>query len=122
VDLSKYRDAQMATHANALAELERGEKQTHWMWWTFPTLPMPHMSPTSLHYALESVEEAQAFLNDSVLRDNLDILTAVVVRLSDRRLVDIFGEIDVVKFRACMGLFYGLTRGEPLYREGMMKI
>lgn len=35
-DLSRFVEAQTTVHDTALAELKRGRKTTHWMWFVFP--------------------------------------------------------------------------------------
>src|SRR3546814_1422373 len=55
------------TYAPALAELRRGAKRTHWMWWIFPQLAKLGRSSTAQQFAIHSVKEAQAYLDHPIL-------------------------------------------------------
>ena len=35
-DLQRFLDAQSSVYPRVLAELRRGQKQSHWMWFIFP--------------------------------------------------------------------------------------
>ena len=35
-DLQRFLDAQAPVYPRVLAELRRGQKQSHWMWFIFP--------------------------------------------------------------------------------------
>ena len=37
-DLQRFLDAQAPIYARVVAELRRGQKQSHWMWFIFPQL------------------------------------------------------------------------------------
>jgi len=52
----------------ALAELRSGRKQGHWIWFVLPQLRGLGQSPMSERYGIDNLEEAQAYLADSVLR------------------------------------------------------
>ena len=38
IELQRFREAQDGVIDTALAELRRGRKQSHWMWFVFPQL------------------------------------------------------------------------------------
>ena len=38
-DLQRFVDAQAPVYQRVLAELRQGRKQSHWMWFIFPSLP-----------------------------------------------------------------------------------
>ena len=46
-DLDRFVEAQADVHAQALAELERGSKESHWMWFVFPQVAGLGSSPTA---------------------------------------------------------------------------
>ena len=60
-DQQRFLDAQHPAHATALAELRRGRKTTHWMWFVFPQLMGLGRSPTAQHYAVASLDQARAY-------------------------------------------------------------
>ena len=82
-DLDRFKTAQDADDdgfAEALRQLTSGRKTGHWIWYVFPQLRGLGQSPTSVHYGLDGVAEATAYLQDPVLRERLFQVTAVVRR------------------------------------------
>src|SRR3546814_3809023 len=65
--LDRFVEVQILTYAPALAELRRGAKRTHWMWWIFPQLAKLGRSSTAQQFAIHSVKEAQAYLDHPIL-------------------------------------------------------
>lgn len=51
----------------ALAELRAGKKRNHWMWFVFPQLRGLGHSPVSEFYGIGSLDEARAYLENSLL-------------------------------------------------------
>lgn len=103
-DLSRFVDAQASTYATALAELRRGAKRTHWMWWIFPQIAGLGRSDTARHYAIASADEARAYLAHPVLGPRL-IEATIAVTGAPGTAEDIMGGIDAVKLRSSMTLF-----------------
>jgi uncharacterized protein (DUF1810 family) len=115
--LDRFKHAQDATDgfATALAELEHGHKRSHWIWYIFPQLAGLGQSSAAIHYGLQGVDEANAYLRDPVLRDRL-LRVTVAVRAQLRRdpqpqLVDVMGsQIDALKLVSSMTLFREVAR------------
>jgi len=104
--LQRFMDAQAPVYARVVAELQRGRKESHWMWFIFPQRAGLGHSTTSVKYAIGSEEEARAYLAHAVLVPRLRECAALVREaLKTRSLADIFGEVDAMKFRSCMELF-----------------
>src|SRR6201994_4593576 len=89
----------------ALAELRRGRKTSHWIWFVFPQIAGLGQSPTSRRYAISSLAEAQAYLAHPVLGPRLIECATVVRDLPGRSADEIFGGIDAIKLRSSMTLF-----------------
>jgi uncharacterized protein (DUF1810 family) len=106
-DLERFVDAQEAggTYAQALAELRRGRKTSHWMWFVFPQVAGLGMSPTSRRYAIASLDEAKAYLAHPVLGPRLLECSRVLTELPSHDALAIFGVIDAMKLRSSMTLF-----------------
>ena len=68
-DLQRFVEAQDSggTYATALAELRRGRKRSHWMWFVFPQIAGLGQSPTAVHYGVRGLDEARAYLAHPVL-------------------------------------------------------
>ncbi len=116
--LSRFVDAQSDSYATALAELRRGRKASHWMWWIFPQLAGLGRSPTARHYAIASVGEARAYLRHPLLGERLN--EAVAAAIAAPGSADhIFGSIDAVKLRSCLTLFAAIADDVTPYRAGL---
>ena len=69
--LERFVDAQEHTYADALAELRRGQKRGHWMWFVFPQVAGLGFSAMAQTYAIGSLAEARAYLAHPVLGPRL---------------------------------------------------
>ena len=104
-DLERFVTAQAPVYARALAELKRGRKDSHWMWFVFPQLAGLGRSPTAVHYAIASAGEARAYLAHRLLGPRLAECVDAVLTHKDLSAEAIFGPIDAVKLRSSMTLF-----------------
>lgn len=85
-DLVRFVEAQDSggTYATALAELRRGRKTSHWMWFVFPQIAGLGQSPTAVYYGIRGLDEARAYLRHQALGARL-VECADVLTLSTRR-------------------------------------
>jgi uncharacterized protein (DUF1810 family) len=104
-DLSRFVQAQQDDFEQALAEITRGKKRTHWMWYIFPQLDGLGVSSTAKHYAIKSLAEARAYLEHPVLGPRLRQCAEAVLAVEGRSATDIFGSPDDLKLRSCATLF-----------------
>ena len=103
-DLDRFIVAQDGVYPAALAELQRGRKTTHWMWFVFPQLRGLGRSQTALHYGIAGRDEARAYLDHPVLSERL--YEAAAAMLDARGEAEaILGSIDAMKLRSSMTLF-----------------
>jgi uncharacterized protein (DUF1810 family) len=116
-DLSRFVAAQDAggTYDRALAELRRGRKTGHWMWFVFPQVAGLGHSQTAQHYAIASLGEARAYLTHPVLGPRLRECATVVAGLPPGAEA-IFGSIDAMKLRSSMSLFLRADPDEPVFQ------
>jgi uncharacterized protein (DUF1810 family) len=114
-------EAQDRVYPSVLAELEAGEKRTHWMWFIFPQLRALGRSATAQRYGLQSLEEARAYLRHPVLGARLIACTRLVNAVEQRTAHQIFGSPDDLKFRSSMTLFARAAPDEPLFRDALAK-
>jgi uncharacterized protein (DUF1810 family) len=103
--LNRFLRAQEADYEQALAEITRGRKVTHWMWYVFPQLDGLGFSSTAKHYAIKSLAEARAYLDHPVLGPRLLECAEAAVRVEGRSATEIFGSPDDLKLRSCATLF-----------------
>ncbi len=111
-DLERFRQAQERVFATALAELQAGQKRSHWIWFVFPQLRGLGSSPMAQQYGLDGVEEAAAYLQAPELREHLVQATATVLAQlrAGVALQDLMSHIDALKLVSCMTLFAHMAR------------
>ncbi len=116
-DLERFAIAQDSggTYAAALAELRRGRKTGHWMWFIFPQIAGLGMSAVSRKYAIASLDEARAYLRHPVLGPRLLDCTGAVAGIRDRSAEQVLGGIDAIKLRSSMTLFHRANPDEPAF-------
>ncbi|HEY7626502.1 MAG TPA: DUF1810 family protein, partial [Ilumatobacteraceae bacterium] len=115
IELDRFVVAQSAAFDRALAEIEAGRKQSHWMWFMFPQVAGLGMSATSQRYAINSVEEAKAFAAHPLLGTNYRRLVDAVWEQVVQRGVAVhalFGSPDDTKLVSSLTLFGGAVRDE----------
>lgn len=106
-DLVRFVDAQNSggTYASALAELRRGRKTSHWMWFVLPQIVGLGQSPTAVHYGVRGLDEARAYLAHPVLGPRLVECADALAGLDASDPIVVLGGIDAVKLRSSMTLF-----------------
>lgn len=113
--LARFIEAQAPVYDQALTELAAGQKQSHWMWFIFPQIAGLGQSAMSHTYAIQSLDEARAYLAHPVLGARLRECCQAVMNLRNKSARDIFGVIDAMKFRSCLTLFAEADHDEVLF-------
>lgn len=103
-DLSRFLQAQSVNYDAALCELQRGEKQSHWMWYVLPQLRGLGHSDYAHRYGLTGLPEAQAYLAHPVLGPRLRDC-ALAILSHDKPIGAIMGKIDARKLQSAATLF-----------------
>jgi uncharacterized protein (DUF1810 family) len=119
--LQRFVDAQARNYADALAELRRGRKTTHWMWYVFPQVAGLGSSPMARTYAIGSLAEARAYLAHPVLGPRLRDCVAATLAVEGRTAHEIFGSPDDLKFRSSLTLFAEAAPEEGAFRQALDK-
>ncbi|SEN51838.1 Uncharacterized protein, DUF1810 family [Sphingomonas gellani] len=109
--LDRFVAAQDGVYAQALAELRRGRKQSHWMWYIFPQIAGLGRSATAHYFAISSRAEARTYLAHPLLGPRLVEATKAVTAASGSA-ESILGGIDAVKLRSSMTLFARVAEGD----------
>jgi uncharacterized protein (DUF1810 family) len=105
-DLERFVMAQSGgTHEHAVAELGRGHKRSHWMWFVFPQLRGLGRSATAMRYGITGIDEARAYLAHPVLGPRLQECAVVLDGLTGSSALDILGPTDAMKLRSSLTLF-----------------
>lgn len=103
--LERFVEAQASSYPTALAEIRRGAKRSHWMWFIFPQLAGLGRSPTARFYGIRSAEEARAYLDHAILGPRYLECVEVLQDLSTSDPVAVFGSIDAMKLGSSLTLF-----------------
>jgi uncharacterized protein (DUF1810 family) len=119
-DLQRFVDAQAPIYAQVVAELRRGQKQSHWMWFVFPQLAGLGHSAMAQRFAIASREEAVAYLGHGVLGLRLKECTALITAVESRTVHEILGSPDDLKFQSSMTLFSAVS-SDPEFSAAIAK-
>ena len=111
--LDRFVDAQTLTYPDALAEIRRGAKSSHWMWYVFPQFAGLGRSATAQHFAIRSADEARAYLDHLLLGARYVECVKAMQDLATSDPVAVFGDIDAMKLRSSLTLFEAV-RPSPL--------
>ncbi|MEM5339325.1 DUF1810 domain-containing protein [Paraburkholderia azotifigens] len=120
-DLRRFVDAQAPIYDQALAELQAGRKQSHWMWYVFPQFRGLGESPMAQKFAIQSLDEAVSYLQHPVLGVRLKEATRAVNGVEGRSIETIFGYPDYLKFRSSMTLFSKAAPDERLFTDALAR-
>lgn len=94
------------TYRQALAEMQQGHKQTHWIWFIFPQLKGFGHSAYSQYYGLADTDEARTYLAHPLLNERLREITKAVLLHGNMDVKRVMGSsIDAVKLKSSMTLF-----------------
>ncbi|MCA1453118.1 DUF1810 domain-containing protein [Bradyrhizobium sp. BRP22] len=108
-DLARFVDAQAPVYRQVVAELGRGRKQSHWMWFIFPQLAGLGFSPMAQRFAIACRDEAIAYLQHEILGPRLIDCTRLVNAVEGKTIHQILGSPDDLKFRSSMTLFAAVS-------------
>ncbi len=103
--LDRFVEAQTLAYPTALAEIRRGAKRSHWMWFIFPQIAGLGQSATARHFAIRSLEEARAYLDHPILGPRYVECVEALQDLTISDPVAVFGGIDATKLRSSLTLF-----------------
>jgi len=125
MSLSRFHDAQASGSAGydtALAEIRRGRKTSHWIWYIFPQIEGLGRSSTARAYAIRDLTEACEYLRDPLLRARYEeIAGAVREQLTRGVSVEelMGGSTDALKLVSSLTLFravaLSLTGEDPTF-------
>jgi uncharacterized protein (DUF1810 family) len=104
-DLAHFIEAQNLVWPQVTAELEAGDKRTHWMWFVFPQLAGLGDSHRARLYAIKDIDHARRYLANDVLGPRLRESVRLMLLQAGRPALDILGSPDDMKFRSCLTLF-----------------
>ncbi|ABQ07655.1 DUF1810 domain-containing protein [Flavobacterium johnsoniae] len=116
-DLTRFLDAQNKLYLTAYSELQKGKKETHWMWFIFPQIKGLGKSTIAKYYALADLKEAEDFLNHPILAKHLIEICKVLLEYKTKSIEAILGELNARKLRSSMTLFSQTENADPIFQE-----
>ncbi|RDE05989.1 DUF1810 domain-containing protein [Sphingomonas aracearum] len=111
-DLERFVEAQAPVYDQALAELTRGRKTSHWMWFVFPQIAGLGHSAMAQRYAIADLAEARAYLAHPLLGPRLLECAEAILAHAGQSAEAILGGIDAVKLRSSATLFEAASGGD----------
>ena len=119
--LDRFLDAQRGDYAAALAEVRRGRKTSHWMWYIFPQIAGLGQSSTARYYSIRDLEEAREYYAHPVLGQRLREISGALLDLRGSDPVAVFGGIDSMKLKSSMTLFAVAAPDDPIFQQVLDK-
>jgi uncharacterized protein (DUF1810 family) len=119
-NLQRFVEAQESTYSGALAEIRRGTKRGHWMWFIFPQLKGLGRSEMAYRFGISSLDEAKAYLAHPVLGPRLRECVAALQDLTSGTAAEVFGEVDAMKLRSSVTLF-AKAGGGPIFEAALSR-
>ena len=116
-NLARFVAAQEGMFEAALAELRRGRKRSHWMWFIFPQIEGLGSSSASKKYAIRGLDEARAYLKHPVLGPRLLGCCRAILSIQGKSASEIMGYPDDLKLNSSMTLFALADDSHPEFRQ-----
>jgi len=109
-DIKRFIEAQEMPYCcgykQALEKVKNGKKINRWIWYIFPQLRCLGRSSRAHYYGIADREEAERYLNKSILRARIrEITEALLIHKELKTALQIFGDIDAIKVRSSMTMF-----------------
>jgi uncharacterized protein (DUF1810 family) len=121
INLQRFIIAQETDYPVALAEVKRGRKQSHWMWYIFPQIQGLGYSETSRFYAIKDLAEAEAYVQHPVLGKRLIQICEALLLVTSNNATAIFGNPDDLKLKSSMTLFSLVNNTPPVFKKVLDK-
>src|SRR5690242_8973504 len=116
-DLQRFVKAQDPVYGEVCAELRKGRKESHWMWFIFPQIRGLGHSQMATKFGIASQQEAEAYLMHPVLGPRLRECTRLVNLVEGRSINQILGYPDDLKLKSSMSLFASIAPHELVFNE-----
>ena len=119
--LERYLAAQENAYQEALDEIKKGSKQSHWMWFVFPQIRGLGFTDYNVYYGLKDLQEAQQYLSHPILGKRLIEISQEVLNQKGKTALEIFRRPDERKLRSCMTIFSQIPKTDPVFQKVLEK-
>lgn len=120
-NLDRFLEAQETTYNEALSEIKKGKKQSHWMWFIFPQIAGLGFTDYNVFYAIKNLEETTQYLRHPVLGKRLIEISTALLDINGKTANEIMGKPDDRKLKSCMTLFAQITNTDPVFQKVLDK-
>ena len=104
-DLESFLKAQDKDYEQALKEIKKGRKTSHWIWYIFPQIAGLGFSSTSKYYSIKDKNEAIEYLKNNTLKNRLIEICEALLSLESDDATYVMGYPDDLKLKSSMTLF-----------------
>ena len=119
--LTRFINAQAGSYQTALSEIKNGRKRSHWMWFIFPQIQGLGLSETARFYAIQDLQEANAYAQHPVLGPRLVEISTALLGVKSNDAHAVMGSPDDLKLKSSMTLFGALPRANPVFQAVLEK-
>ena len=116
-NLNRFIQAQKNNYDDALLEIQRGRKSSHWMWYIFPQFDGLGFSSMSQLYSIKSIAETEAYLAHPILGSRLRECAEATLAIYGKSIYDIFGSPDDMKLRSSTTLFAYISAPNSVFEK-----
>ena len=116
-NLNRFLTAQADDYECALRELQRGHKDSHWIWYIFPQVAGLGRTSMAQEYAIRSRDEALAYLSHVILGARLHQCCEAILKHQGQRIQHIMGFPDDLKLRSSMTLFAAVSGQDSIFHK-----
>jgi uncharacterized protein (DUF1810 family) len=120
-NLQRFIHAQENQYNTALAEIQQGRKQSHWMWYIFPQVKGLGSSSMAQQYAISELSEADEYLRHPILGRRLIEISSALLELKTNDAFQVFGSPDNMKLKSSMTLFASVPAGNDVFQKVLDK-
>lgn len=120
-NLQRFLIAQDTDYKLALSEIKNGRKRSHWIWYIFPQIQGLGFSETSKYYAIENINEAEAFLKHPILGSRLIAICKALLHLKENNASEVMGSPDDMKLKSSMTLFSVVDNADDVFQAVLNK-
>ncbi|PAM91683.1 calpastatin [Flavobacterium sp. IR1] len=120
-DLIRFLDAQNKLYLVALSEIQKGKKESPWMWFIFPQIKGLGSSDTSKFYEIKNADEALAYFEHPILGKHLVEVASELIKTEGKTADDIFGMPDDENLQSSMTLFASIQNSESVFQDVLNK-
>ena len=120
-NLERFKAAQDVCYHRVKAELSAGRKSSHWIWFIFPQLKGLGHSQMDATYAIQSQDEAKAYLADTLLGGRLNECVSLLLSIATDDIKSVMSHPDDIKLRSSMTLFAAIADDPEPFRQVLSK-